>query len=134
MKNAIKFTEGIDTRGIRVGEIAFKPGFVKPFAIAANQNDYDTKGAAVARFAPSAANLILTGIVAPASEWKELLLVNFSAFHLTLSDADAGSVAANRFDCGGTSYVLQAKRCVKLLYDQTAKRWLIQANEATFAS
>jgi len=134
MKNAVKFTEGIDARGVRVGEIAYSSKFVKPFVIAANQNDYDTFGAAVCRFAPSAANLILTGIVSPKSEWKRLMLVNYSAFHLTLSDQDAGSVAANRFDCGGTSYVIQTKRAVELLYDQTAKRWLVIANEATFAS
>jgi hypothetical protein len=134
MKNAVKYTEPAEFPGIRVGEIAYKSGTVKPFAIAANQNDYDTLKASIARFAPSVANLVLTGIVAPASEWKRLMLINYSAFHLTLSDQDALSVAANRFDCGGTSYVLQAKRAVELIYDQTAKRWLVMANEATFAS
>lgn len=134
MKNAVKYPEAIDTPGLRFGELAHKAGSVKPFALAANAADYDTLGASLARFAPAAANLILSGIKAPTSEWKRLLLVNFSAFHLTLSDQDAGSIAANRFDCGGTSYVLQAKRAVEIIYDQTAKRWLIMANEATFAS
>src|SRR5579864_1457997 len=105
MKNAVKYTEGAEFPGIRIGELNYKSQSVKPFAIAANQNDYDTKGAVIARFAPSVANLILTGIVAPASEWKRKTLINYSAFHLTLSDQDAGSVAANRFDCGGTSFV-----------------------------
>lgn len=134
MKNAVKYTQPIEVPGIRVGEVAYKPNTVKAFAIAANQNNYDTLKASIARFAPSVANLVLTGIVAPASEWKRLMLINYSAFHLTLSDQDAGSSASNRFDCGGTSYVLQAKRAVELIYDQTAKRWLVLANEATFAS
>lgn len=134
MKNATKFTQGIDVRGIRTGEIAYKPGYVKPYVIAVNQNDFDSQGSAIARFAPSVANLILTGIKGSASEWKRLMLINYSAFHLTLSDQDAGSLAANRFDCGGTSFVLQAKRAVELIYDQTAQRWLVIANEATFAS
>lgn len=134
MKNAVKYTEPIDVPGVRTGALAYKSGAVKAFAIAANQNDYDTVEAVIARFAPSAANLILTGIVAPKSEWKRLMLINYSAFHLTLSDQDAGSAAVNRFDCGGTSFVLQAKRAVELIYDQTADRWLVIANEATFAS
>jgi hypothetical protein len=134
MKNAVKYTEPGDFPGVRVGEICYQSKKVKPFAIAVNQNDFDTQGAAIARFAPSVANLILTGIKAPASEWKRLMLINYSANHLTLSDQDAGSVAANRFDCGGTSYVIQAKRGVELIYDQTAQRWLVLHNEATFAS
>lgn len=134
MKNAVKMTEPIDVRGIRVGEIAYKSGYVKPFVIGVNKNDFDTVGAAIVRFAPSVANLILTGIKSPASEWKRLMLINYSAFHLTLSNLDGGSAAVNQIDCGGTSYVLQAKRAVELIYDQTAKTWLVLANEATFVS
>lgn len=134
MKNAVKYTEGGDFPGIRIGELNYRSKAVKAYAIAVNQNDFDTNGAILVRFAPSVANLIVTGLVAPASEWKRKTLINFSANHLTLSDQDAGSVAANRFDCGGTSYVLQAKRAVDVIYDQTAKRWLIVANEATFTS
>lgn len=134
MKNAVKYTEPIDVPGVRTGGLAYRSNSIKPFAIAANKDDYDTLDAAVARFAPLAANLIISGLVAPASEAKRLLVVNYSAFHLTLSDQDAASSAVNRFDCGGTSYVVQPKRCVELIYDQTAKRWLVIANEATFAS
>lgn len=134
MKNAVKYTQGGEFPGVRIGELNYKANAVVPYAIAANQNDFDTKGAIVCRFAPSVANLILTGIVGPASEWKRKTLINYSAFHLTLSDQDAGSAAANRFDCGGTSFVLQAKRAVDIIYDQTAKRWLVMANEATFVS
>lgn len=134
MKNAVKYTEPIDVPGVRTGEFAYKSNAVKPFAIAVDQIDFDTLNAAVARFAPSVANLIIRSIVAPTSEARRLLVINYSALHLTLSDQDGLGIAVNRIDCGGTSYVIQPKRGVELIYDQTAKRWLVIANEATFAS
>lgn len=134
MKNATAFTEPIQAPGIRVGEIAHTIRGVKTIAIAAATNpDLDIQKAGVARLVPTAANKIITGILAPGSEWKRLLIINASAFNITLSDADALSAAANRFAMGG-NFVLQAQRAMELVYDPTTLRWRAIQNEATFAS
>lgn len=134
MKNAIAFPEAIQAPGIRVGEIAFTSKGVRTIAVTAATNpDFDVQKAGIARLVPSAANKIITGILAPGSEWKRLTIINASAFNLTLSDADVLSVAANRFAMGG-NFVLQAQRAMDLIYDQTTARWRAVQNEATFAS
>lgn len=135
MKNAIVFTEPLQTPGLRVGEIVQTTKSVKSFALTtANTDNLDTLNAGTIILVPDAANRILRGIKAPGSDYKRVLVINKSAFHVTLKDADAGSTAANRFDLGGVNFVIQPKRAVELFYDVAASRWLAMQNDATFAS
>ncbi len=134
MKNAINFTEPIQTPGLRVGEIVQTTKGVKSFALTvANTDNLDTLQAGLILLVPDAANRILRGIVAPGSQYKRVLVVNRSAFHITLKDSDAGSTAANRFLLGA-DFVIQPQRGVELFYDVASLRWRVMQNDATFAS
>lgn len=137
MKNAIKFTEGVDASGLRFGSLHYKAGSVKALAInvgtTPSVNDLDSSGASLILVTPSAANAVISGIKAPASEWTRKTIINTSAFHLTLTDSDAASVAANRFKLG-VNCVIAAHRSVDIIYDQTNLCWRIVGSEPTFAS
>lgn len=142
----VKFTEGIAAPVIEAGIFEFTPKFVKSpgqtvmgvvnagaAPVAGTNNNYDTIRSGVCRLNPVAANADLSGIVAPGFRFKRLILMNISAFNITLLDQNAGSLAVNRFNMGG-NYVLQAKRNVELLYDPIQGFWTVMGNEATFVS
>lgn len=137
MKNAINFPEGLDASGIRIGGLHYKGRSVKALAInvatTPSVNDLDATGAALLLVTPSAANAVISGIKAPASEWTRKTIMNTSAFHLTLTDSDAASVAANRFKLG-VNCVIAAQRSVDIIYDQTNLCWRVVGSEPTFAS
>lgn len=134
MKNATVYTEPIQVPGLRVGEIVQTKKSVKSFALTvANTDNLDTLQAGTILLVPDAANRILRGIVAPGSDYKRVLLINRSAFHITLKDSDAGSSAANRFLLGA-DFVIQPQRGVEIFYDVVSTKWRVMQNDATFAS
>lgn len=134
MKNATVYTQPIQVPGLRVGEVVMTTKSVKSFALTtATTDDLDTKQAGVILLVPDAANRILRGIKAPGSDYKRVLVVNRSAFHVTLKDSDAGSAAANRFLLGA-DFVIQPQRGAELFYDVASTKWRVMQNDATFAS
>lgn len=138
MKNATKNTQAAEFPGVRFGELAYMSNKVKTIVVNGplTTPDLDPQGGVLLILQPAAANQVVSGMLAPKSEWRRRTIVNDSAFHLTFTDEDAASVAANRFKLGGVAFVLQAGRAADFIYDQTAatKRWRVLANEATFAS
>lgn len=100
-------------------------GKISP-SITAGQNDWNPTGLATAytiEAAPTAARTI-TGISAQ-SNGRQILIVNNSAFELTLSHESASSSASNRFYFPEqVSVILKAKAAIELVYNSTLARWL----------
>ena len=98
---------------------------ISPPSFAVNQNNYNPTSlqtASVLRLTATA-NSNITGITAPdTARWKKLIIFNISASNITLTDADAGSLAANRFNFNGNK-ILNENEGFVLLYDQTSQRW-----------
>jgi hypothetical protein len=99
-------------------------GVVTPPQITANQNDYAPTGLATAlvgRISSDVARSI-TGIAAvPGGRF--LWLQNVGAFPITLSNANAGSAAANRF-AFTADQILEPGRVLPILYDAVQARWV----------
>ena len=96
---------------------------LSPAAFAATQNNYNPAGLAdanVLRLTSTGAQSI-TGITAP-SETKTIIIFNIGAANITLTDASAGSVAANRFQMNGNT-ILGPNEGIILWYDITTARW-----------
>lgn len=96
-----------------------------PAQITANQNNYDIGLAEVLRIDLNAAHSItgLTGGV----KGRFLEIVNISSYNLTLVHESGSSSAANRFKIPGSeNIVLFPTARVRLYYDSTQQRWLIQ--------
>lgn len=94
-----------------------------PAQITSDQNDYNPTGAGYAdviRVSSDAARSI-TGLGFPAGN-KPVILINVGSFTITLSDASASSVAANRFAIGA-NFSLEANKAILVIYDATASRW-----------
>ena len=100
-------------------------GIIAPAQITASQNDYAPTGhqtAFIERLNSDAA-CTLTGLAAPTSGRAEVrVLFNVGSFAITLSNADASSSAANRFELGA-NFVIAAGKCVMVWYDTTSSRW-----------
>lgn len=100
-------------------------GTLTPTLIGANQNDYNPSGlstAALLRISSSGA-FSITGIAGGAMG-RVLVLHNIGANNITLTHADAGSTAANRFLLpGSANLVITPDKCVTVQYDSTTGRW-----------
>jgi len=99
---------------------------ISPTQLVANTDNWNPTGLATAdviRVNIDAAR-DLTGI-AGGADGRVLLLINTTAFTLTLK-YDVTSTASNRFFCpGAADYALLAKGAVMLIYDATATRWVV---------
>lgn len=98
-------------------------GTITPAQITVDQNDYNPPGlssASVLRL-NSNATRTLTGIAGGAAG-RLLVLHNIGANDISLSDADAGSAAANRFALAENKTVTAGEAAV-LQYDSTSSRW-----------
>jgi hypothetical protein len=117
-------------------------GVITPVALGAfTTSNYAPPGLGGANTVRQACSLgsILGGIdasvygVAAVADGQMLLIVNLSAFALTLANEDAGSVAANRIlTPGAAAFAIAAQGSVFLRYDGTAPtpRWRVIANAA----
>lgn len=72
----------------------------------------------------------LTGLTGGSTD-RVLFVVNGGSQQLVLSDADAASTAANRFDLNG-DLTLMPKGAIKLFYNATASRWQRTSGGAKF--
>lgn len=100
-------------------------GVISPTALSASVNDYNPTGlatCAIMRQDSDAAHSI-TGITAPSIGGQTIFFANISSFTITLTDQDAASSAANRFDLGGTDLAVTASQLIVLQYDATTARW-----------
>jgi len=98
---------------------------ISPASIGANQNDYaGLDGANVGLLSASTA-VNITGLASGVAG-RVLFVFNRNTNPITLTNADTGSAAANRFD-SGRPYVLREKRGGLLLYDEVADRWFVAA-------
>ena len=103
----------------------FLQGILTPTQIAANQNDYNPSGLATAhvlRLSTDASRNI-TGL-AGGVPGRAVLLFNVGSFNIVLKDADASSVAANRFALNG-DVTLVADEGIWIWYDGTTERWRV---------
>lgn len=104
-------------------------GILSPASIGANQNDYNPLGIVDATDLrlTSSAGFDITGIGDVGSPGhgtgRILVLHNVGANPLTLKNASASSVAANRFLFPNGDLVLSAEDSVALFYDATTARW-----------
>lgn len=99
-------------------------GLLAPPQITANQNDYAPTGISAASRIDlfTDASRTITGMAAAPADGAMRLIRNVGSFPIVLSDADAGSVAANRFSFG-VSRTIQPNRAILLVYNSTAQRW-----------
>lgn len=98
---------------------------ISPASFSVTQNDYNPASLQLSRVLrlTSSANATVTGLTAPdTSRIKQLEISNVGTFTITLSDANAGSVAGNRFSFGADIILLPNMSCT-LIYDQTSLRW-----------
>lgn len=96
-----------------------------PAQITANQNDYNPTGLADnqrLRLSTDASRNI-TGIVPQNGDGDVLTLFNVGSFDIVLTDEDALSAAANRFDFAGSNHTLTPGKSMTLVYDDTDNRW-----------
>jgi hypothetical protein len=110
------------------GPLAFLAGTIlTPAVLTVNTNDYAPAGltaAASVRLAATGA-VNLTGLHA-ASNAGSKLLINISAFTITITHADVSSAAANRFRCPGAANLsLTAGRGVWIWYDTVSDVWQV---------
>lgn len=110
--------------GVYSGSVTLS-GTVTPTALSGNVNDYSPTGFAAAstlRIDGGAADRTITGL-AGGSDGRIITITNIgSTNNLILSDADAGSTAANRFQIGG-NITLAPNGSMTLRYDATSSRW-----------
>jgi hypothetical protein len=117
----VLIADSAQASGNRWGD--YNSSILSPAAFAATQNNYNPAGLAdanVLRLTSTGAQSI-TGIVAP-STTKTITIFNIGASNITLTDASASSVAANRFQMNG-NIILGANEGVILWYDVTTTRW-----------
>lgn len=118
-------------RTLQLGALA--AGTLTPAQITVDQNNYAPTGYATAlafRISSDAARTI-TGWTPPSSTKPWVISVeNVGAFTITLSDENASSTAANRFDLSGGDYLLTAGSAILFKYDATATRWRLIGSQA----
>jgi hypothetical protein len=104
-------------------------GDISPAALAATANDWNptgNTGSAVIRVDTTAARNI-TGLVG-GSDGRIVLMLNVSAFVVSLLAENVGSTAANRFAISATGVLakdIPAGGCALLVYDATSSRWRV---------
>lgn len=98
-------------------------GIISPAQITSNQNDYSPANLAVSTIArlSTDASRNITGLLAPTVN-NTLYILNIGSNNIVLTNANASSTAANRFDFGGDR-TLAAGDGLMLWYDLTAARW-----------
>lgn len=109
------------------GLTLFNRGEISPTQLSADVNDYAPTGigaVAILRLTSNASRSI-TGILA-GTAGRVLKLLNVGSNNIVLSDADAGSTAANRFSFGA-SITLKAGESAVVWYDTTQSRWALLA-------
>ena len=120
---------GTTWRGLP-GPVMSSADVISPAALAASQNDYNPAGlddeTMVIR-QDASANVNVTGLTAPsAGVFKVLRFINISTTNtITLTDQDAASGAANRFDISGGNLTLQTGAAATLFYDDTSNFWRV---------
>jgi len=111
---------------LNMGEESISPNsIISPPSFAVNQNNYaptGIQGASVLRLTATAV-VSVTGIEAPnTARWKKLIIFNVGGSNITLTDASASSVIANRFAMNG-NLLLNPNEGAIFMYDQTSSRW-----------
>jgi hypothetical protein len=109
---------GFFTQGI------FFTGVISPAALSGNTNDWNPSGLATAntiRLSASSA-INLTGILAPATDGKILILHNIGATNPIVLKASATSTAANQFNFSH-DFTLRPNTSKAIIYDLTSARW-----------
>lgn len=99
-------------------------GVLSPAAITVSQNDYNPAGlgtCTVLRLT-STGSVNITGLTAPTTGQQLILVSNIGSNTITLTNEDASSTAANRFDLTA-NLGLAASQSVFLYYDPTSSRW-----------
>jgi hypothetical protein len=102
-------------------------GVITPTTLAANANDYAPAGfptAATVRVSASVA-VSITGLAGGAAG-RQVTLANVGTFAITLPNANAGSVAANRFSFAA-DLVLRGGDSATLTYDGTTSTWRVSS-------
>jgi hypothetical protein len=114
-----------DANTLAAPRVVLLSGTLTPTALSGNVNDYNPAnlGTSLAlRLDPNGADRTITGIQGGA-DGRILTITNIgSANNLILSNADAGSSAANRFAMDA-SVVLAPNAAFALRYDGTSSRW-----------
>lgn len=99
---------------------------ISPTALGATVNNWNPTGlstANVIRFSCSTINVAISGITAPATDGKVLVLDNIGTTNsCSLSDEDGNSTAANRFTLT-YAIAIHPLQSVTIKYDLTAARW-----------
>lgn len=121
--------------GVTLGGLEIeRKNYLEPLvvaALAADQNDWAPAGfkyAGLLRVSATAARN-LTGI-AGGTDGRRLFLFNTGTFAITLKDASASSVAANRFSFGA-DVTLGAGQAVQLYYSSTDSAWRLMSSAAS---
>jgi len=105
-------------------------GDISPAQLTANTNDWAPTGfaSAYAVNVSTSANISLTGL-AGGTDGREVMLVNTTAYTLTISHESGSSTAANRFTCSGSaSAVLRQNDAMQFRYDGATSRWRAVGN------
>ncbi len=120
-------TDTLSTSGLTVNAAMSATATITPAALAANTNDYNPAGLATTATvrASATAPVQLTGLAAQGSG-RQVALRNVGAQAITLVNASASSVAANRF-AFSRDLVLAPGDGVELAYDATLARWVARA-------
>lgn len=123
--NEITIPPGDLPSPLPIGKIEYNEDNIFQDTITADTNDYNPiflDDAYIIKLTPSA-NWDLTGISAPASGYKALIILNDSpSKNLFIRSNNVGSAAANRF-LFGTDIQLKPSAAAELFYDQASARW-----------
>lgn len=114
--------EAVSGSSLLSQDVAFG-GDISPSQITSNQNDYNPTGlstASVIRITTDASRNI-TGL-AGGADGRVMFLVNVGSFNFVLTDADANSSSANRFNLEA-DITVRPDNVVMLQYDSTSARW-----------
>lgn len=91
--------------------------------ISGNNNNVNIGTSTVVRFlAGATSDFFLTGIVA-ASTYKQVVIINQSAYKFTIQNEHVSSTANNRFDLAA-NIVVKSGDAVSLLYNLAVNRWI----------
>lgn len=99
-------------------------GVLSPAAITVSQNNYSPAGLSTCTVLrlTSTGPVNITGLTAPATGQQLVLISNIGSNTITLTNEDASSTAANRFDLTGNTAIV-ASQSALLFYDTTSSRW-----------
>lgn len=117
----------LNTSSAFTGAIFFNAQ-ITPSALVADTNDWTPTGLSTANVIRASAStaINLSGITAPATDGKILVIDNVGTSTITATSQDTNSTAANRF-AFDRPIALRGGRSLTIKYDTTASRWrLIQ--------